>query len=61
MRFTTKKYLYDWGCIYNPETGEKLNIITDQVFCKTSWVWILTYQESEESIPKAIRFLFVDK
>lgn len=58
--FKTKKYLYDWGTIYDPETEEKLNIKANTVFCKTSWVWILTYQESKESQIEAVRFLFVD-
>lgn len=60
-KFKTKKYLYSWGSIYNPETGEKLNIRVKCAYGKISWVWITTYQESEEEIPVAIRYLFVDE
>ena len=59
-KFKTKKYLYSWGEIYDPETGEKLNFKADRVYCKISEAWIMTYQKSEEDIPKVIRMVFVD-
>lgn len=59
-RFKTKKYVYHWGTIYDPETEEKLYFETDSVYGRTDWAWIMTYQKSEESIPKIIRILFVD-
>ena len=59
-KFKTKKYLYSWGEIYDPETGEKLNFKADRVYCKISEAWIMTYQKSEEDMPKVIRIVFVD-
>ena len=59
-KFKTKKYLYSWGEIYDPETGEKLNFKADRVYCKISEACIMTYQNSEEDIPKVIRIVFVD-
>lgn len=61
QKFKTKKYLYSWGSIYNPETDEKMKFKVNTIFPKISWVWITTYQESEEEIPVAIRYLFVDE
>lgn len=60
-KFKAKRYLYSWGKVYDPRTGDELKFSTDKVFCKTSWVWILTYQKTNEDIPKAIRFVFVDE
>lgn len=59
-KFKTKKYLYSWGAIYDPKTEEKLNLKADRVYCKTSEAWIMTYQKSEEDVPKVIRIVFVD-
>ena len=59
-KFRTKKCLYSWGAIYNPETGEKLNFNAKSVYCKTSEAWIMTYQKSKEDTPKVIRIVFVD-
>lgn len=59
-KFKTIKCLYSWGAIYDPKTGEKLNLKADRVYCKTSEAWIMTYQKSEEDIPKVIRIVFVD-
>lgn len=60
-KFKTKKCLYRWGAVYDPETDEKLNFKADRVYCKTSWAWIMTYQKSEEDIPKIVRIVFIDE
>ena len=60
-KFKTKKYVYDWGTIYDPITEEKMQFKSKGVFCKTSWAWITTYQQNEESIPEVIRIIFVDE
>ena len=59
-KFRTKKSQYSWGIIYDPKTGEKVNFKADRVYCKTSEAWVMTYQKSEEDIPKVIRIVFVD-
>ena len=59
-KFRTKKCLYSWGIIYDLKTGEKENFKADRVYCKTSEAWVMTYQKSEEDIPKVIRIVFVD-
>ena len=59
-KFRTKKCLYSWGAIYDTKNGEKLNLKADRVYCKASEEWIMTYQKSEEDIPKVIRIVFVD-
>ena len=59
-KFETAKYWYDWGAIYNPQTGEKLHFNADKVYCKSAEALIMTYQKSEEDIPKIIRIVFVD-
>lgn len=61
QKFKTKKLLYSWGSIYDPETGEKLNYASDMAYGKISWAYIMTYQKSEEDIPKVIRIVFVDE
>ena len=35
-KFRTKKCLYSWGAIYDPKTGEKLNLKADRVYFKNS-------------------------
>ena len=48
-------------CFTTLETDEKLNFKADRVYCKTSWAWIMTYQKSEEDIPKIVRIVFIDE
>lgn len=59
-KFKTKKCLYSWGTIYDPKTGEKLNLIADRVYCRTSEAWIMTYQKTKKDALKVIRIVFVD-
>lgn len=51
-KFRTKKCLYSWGAIYDPKTGEKLNLKADRVYCKTSEAWIMTYQSQKKTFQK---------
>lgn len=60
-RFKTKKYWYSWGNIYDLKTEEKMKFITSSAYCRADLVWITTYQESKDSLPKVIRYLFVDE
>lgn len=59
-KFKTRKVLYHWGQIYDPKTDEKLNFKASKAYCRTAEAWIMTYQKSEEDIPKVIRIVFVD-
>lgn len=59
-KFRTKKYLYSYGSVYDPDTGKKLEFIADKVYCRIAEAWVLTYQKSNEDIPKIIRIVFVD-
>ena len=59
-KFRTKKYLYSWGSVYDPDTGKRLEFTADKVYCRIAEAWVLTYQKSNEDIPKIIRIVFVD-
>jgi len=60
-KFVTRKLLYSYGTFYDPETDEKLDIISNSVYLRISWVYALIYQKSPECKPIAIRLVFVDE